>query len=333
MKNKVLITIVTRNNKVLLLHLLDSIERFDAGYDYDVLLIDAESDNKDYLLCLEKLSKKYKVQRVIDDRVETSYDTAWRTNKNYKYYYFMHDDCCILKENWLKAFVDKMNSGHCEEEITNTHLRYFPIGKVSEGNHFWRSYSSVKGFPVQCLFMKPILEILYPGKVPEIFKQTEMDRVLFKNECLLATDGVRNLKEFEELQRLDKEKFSAIFDILNSHLTYFDEGSYPKEIYPSGQCWNKFSLVTEFLDSIDPLIHGWRGVGLYDEGYLEQIHGKANPRQYKYIAHYGNPCFIEFVAKQFKSPSKDVRKHFGNKVFLMKMDMLINEYNKKANIK
>ena len=175
MKDKILLTVVTRNNPVLLSHLVDSIEKNDAGFPYDLLLLDAESDNIQHLNVLEKLSKRYMVQRIADDRVEASYNVAWEQNRDYKYYLFMHDDCHVERENWLKVFVGRMNSGHCEEIIKNTHLKALPIGKVCLGNQFYRSYTSVLNFPVQCVFLEKCLELLYPDKVPKIFKYCDCD--------------------------------------------------------------------------------------------------------------------------------------------------------------
>lgn len=332
MKNKILVTIVTRNNETFLRHLVDSIEKTDAGFEYELLLLDASSDDKKQLFALEDLSKKYRVQTIVDDRVESSYNVSWRENKDYLYYFFMHDDCCIERTGWLKAFVDRMNSGYYENDIENTHFKNYPIGRVSIGNQFWREYSSVKGYSVQCLFLKYVLELIYPTKVPPIFKLGDCDRVLIRNECITDTDGFRNINEFVELKNKDIEKYNKLCEILNFYLNYPDEGMYPKEIYPPGECWSKLTLCTEFMDSVDPLIRGWRSVGLYDDGYLEQVHGFDEPYQHQYIIHYGATNFLEFISKKFNSDRKKIKSCMKDKIFLMKCDKLYKEYIKTRNI-
>ncbi|MBI2449312.1 hypothetical protein HYV49_03365 [Candidatus Pacearchaeota archaeon] len=329
MKNKILVTIVTRNNEVMLRHLIESIEKNDSGYEYDLLLLDTESDDKKHLFALDEFSKKYKVQTVVDDRVEVTYNIAWKENQDYQYYFFMHDDCHVERKDWLKVFVDRMNSGYYEQIIENTHFKNLPIGRVSIGNQFWRDYYSVKGHSVQCVFLKYALELIYPGKVPEIFKLVDCDRLLIKADCLFQIGGFRNIKEFVELKKQNIEIFDKLCNILNSYLPYPDEGMYPKEIYPPGEYWNKITLTTEYMDSIDPLIKGWRGVGLYDDGYLEQIHGFDVPRQHRYITHYGSPNYREFIAKKFNSNREEVRKYFKDKIFLIKCDKLFKEYLEK----
>lgn len=328
MKDKILITIVTRNNEVLLKHLIESIEKTDAGYSYDLLILDAESDDIRHLSTLDVLSKKYKVQRVVDDRVEKSYNVAWKENDDYKYYFFLHDDCHIQKKYWLRSFVERLNSGYYEGDIENSHLKNLPIGRVSIGNQFWRGYNSVKGHPVQCVYLKHVLDILYPGKTPQIFKLVDCDRLLVTNECLKSIDGFRNVNEFLEMKKNDIDKFNKICEVLNTYLLYFDVGMYPKEIYPPGECWSKLTQCTEYMDSIDPLIKGWRGVGLYDDGYLEQMHGFDTPKQHQYITHYGAPNYRQFIAKAFGSDQESIRKHFKNKIFLTKCDKLFEEYIK-----
>ena len=111
MKNKVLVVIVTRNNAVLLQNLLESTEKYEAGYDHDILVIDNSSDNIDHKKVLNKWSSKLNVLIYQNNRVEVCFDLAWRQHQDYQHYFFMHDDSCINSANWLKSFVDKMNSG------------------------------------------------------------------------------------------------------------------------------------------------------------------------------------------------------------------------------
>src|SRR6478609_2200869 len=86
------------------------------------------------------------------------------SNPEYKYYFFIHDDCIALKSGWLKSFRDRMNSGYYEPIIENTHLKNFRIGRVGALHHPWRDYASILGYPVQCHFIKPCIEALFNGQ-------------------------------------------------------------------------------------------------------------------------------------------------------------------------
>jgi len=107
------------------------------------------------------------------------------------------------------------------------------------------------------------------------------------------------------MQHANPELYNNLCSTLNKYLPYADDGSYPAILYPKGQCWSKFALTAEFLNSIDPLIAGWRTVGLLDDGYLEQIHGFDTPAQQEYISHYGSPNFREFVAKTLNTDKEE----------------------------
>lgn len=328
MKDKVLNVVVTRNHPVFLQHLFNSFQLFDPGYPCEFLIVDNISDSPEQLKVLDKLSKDHRVMIAENDRVETSFNKAWLENKGYKYYFFMHDDACANKDNWLKVFVDRLHSGYVESIIENTEFAKLPIGKVGAQSQFWRSYSSVLGYSVQCLFLKGVLDILIPGKVPEIFKYCDCDRVLISAECLSDTNGIRNLEEFKELQRKDNGTFLKLCDVLNHYLRYYDEGVPPKYKYPPGECWNKFCLTMEMMNSVDPLVKGWRTVGLEGDGFLEEIHGYDGLWGNNYIHHYGSPNFREHMAKVFKTDKEEVRKHFEEKHFLIKMDRMVREYFK-----
>jgi hypothetical protein len=331
LQDKVLVVSVTRNNPVMLKHMFESFERHSPGYPCDFLIIDHESDSKEQLKVLEQLSTKYKVITEKNNRVEVSFDIGWKKNQDYKYYFFTHDDTAANKDNWLKSFVDRMESGYVEEIVKHTHLSSYKIGRVGAISHFWRSYTSILGYSVQCLFLKDILEE-YMGAAPEIFKYCDCDRVLVSNECLKASNGIRNLQEFKDLKESNKPTYDKLCEILNRHLQYPDGGIPPMTLYPAGECWNKFCLTAEFFNSVIPLSKGWRTVGLEDDGYLEAIHGHDVPVGHNFIHHYGAPNFKEFIAKKLNTDAKEVTKNLNNKVFLMKCDVLVKKYFKEREV-
>lgn len=325
MMDKVLNIVVTRNNPVLLQHMFESFKRFDPGYDCDFLIVDNSSDSPIQKKILDKLSTSHSVMTAPNGRVESSFDLAWRKYKGYKYYFFLHDDECANKDNWLKVFVDRMNGGYVEDIIKGTELEKLPIGKVGAQSQFWRSYDSVLGYSVQCLFLKAVLDVIRPGKAPQIFKYCDCDRVLIRAECLEATNGLRHLAEFKDME---KATYDRVCDALRANLQYPDEGIPPKDQYPPGECWNKMCLTSEMMNSVEPLIHGWRTVGLEGDGYLEQIHGYDVMWGNNYIHHYGSPNFREHIARIFGTDKEEVKKHFSEKAFLLKMDRIVKEHFK-----
>jgi hypothetical protein len=80
------------------------------------------------------------------------------------------------------------------------------------------------------------------------------------------------------------------------------------------------------MSSIDPLIEGFRTVGVSDDGYLEQVDGFDNPKGHDVILHLGSPNFREFIAKKMNSDKEEIRKHFNNKIMLLKCLKLFNDY-------
>lgn len=331
LKDKVLVVTVTRNNPVMLKHMFESFDKYNPGYPCDFLIIDHESDSKEQLKVLEQLSAKHRVITEKNNRVEVSFDVGWKKNQDYKYYFFTHDDTCANRDNWLKTFVDRLESGYVEEIVKQTHLSHYKIGRVGAISHFWRSYTSILGYSVQCLFLQEVIKIIRTS-VPEIFKYCDCDRVLVSNQCLVDTNGIRNVQEFMTMKEHDPETYRQLCEVLNKHLQYKDEGIPPKNLYPAGECWNKFCLTAEFMNSIDPLLKGWRTVGLDNDGYLEAIHGHDVPIGHDYIHHYGAPNFKEFIAKKLNTDSKEVAKNLNNKVFLMKCDTLVKKYFKEREV-
>lgn len=327
MIDKTLIIVVTRDNPVLLQHIFQSFEKYNPGAPCEFLIVDNNSQLAEQQKALDKLSKNYKITTEENNRVETSFDIAWRKNQNYRYYFFLHDDVCANKDNWLKIFIDRLHSDYTEEIIKNTHLAKYPIGKVGALSQFWRSYTSILGYSVQCVFLKQMIQIM-EKEVPPIFKYCDCDRVLIRNECLKDTNGIRNLQEFKDLKSQNPNQFAQLCEVLRRDLPYYDEGIPPRNLYPAGECWNKFCLTAEFMNSIDPLIQKWRTVALEGDGFLEQIMGYDNPFGHDFLAHYGAPNMKQFVGKTMNCDPGEVSKHFNNKIFLMKMDKLIKDHFK-----
>lgn len=322
--NKTLITICTRNNSALLQNLINSLERHDAGASYDLIIADNTSDDPKHLKLLQTLSKKYKIQTCANDRAETTFDTISRQNlNNYDYFFFVHDDTYAYKNNWLKVFIDRVNSNYSEPELMMTHLSRYPIGRVSGCSQPYRDFQKCKGYPLSSIFLKECLEILGETNI-WIYKYSDQERVLYTRECL-SQCGMWNLNMWES-----HPKFTELKETLNKNLLYPDEGMGPKDKYPNGQAWCKLMLLTEFLNSVWPLAKGFRTVGLEGNGYLEQIDGFDTPFGMDHMVHFGSPHCKRWLGSKFGCSGEDVHKklYSNDFSFILKCNKLFEEYFK-----
>ncbi len=304
--------------------MFETFKKFDPEFPCDFLIVDNSSTDYKHLKVLDKLLDVGRVITAPNERVETSFNYAWNKDKTYKYYMFLHDDIAANRHGWLRVFIERLQSNYVENIISNTHYSEYQIGKVGAITHPWRDYSSVLGFPVQCRFLKDVVELL-EGSAPLIFRYSDCDRTLITNECLEATKGIRNMQEFALMEKENSELFDKVCGILNRYLAYPDEGMM---MYPAGKSWNKICLLTEFMNSINPIVRGYRTIGLDGDGYLEQVHGYDIPWGHKYLHHYGAPNFCKFIGKILNTDSQEVKKKLKDKIFLIKCDKMIQEYFK-----
>ncbi len=323
--DKTLVTIVTRDNPVLLKHCFNSLTQNDPGIPCDFRIIDHQSQLTEQKKLLDNLSNQSDILSQPNNRVEASFKFSSEISPNYKYYFFIHDDCIALKGDWLKAFRDRMESGYYEPIIGNTHLKNLPIGRVGALHHPWRDYGSILGYPVQCHFLKPCIELLYHTSAPEIFKYCDSDRVFISNECLTDGECWHSVSDYKPVPKLIEE-LAPVFD---RYLPYADEGMYPKDLYPPGKYWSRLTLLCEFMNSIAPQINGYRTVGLEGDGYLEQINGYDVPWGHSPVAHIGAPNALQFLAKVFNTDHKEIKKKFNNPAFLLMVDRLFKNHYRK----
>ncbi len=320
-EKKTAVVIVTRNNGPLLQHAVDNYLRYDAGVPVKFYVADNESDPTRPTLSSQAKRLEAEVRDFGNDRVEHSfYLMGLKLKRQHSHVFFVHDDCVPHKDKWLKAFHDRMDSGYLEPE-TPDEFKHLPIGRVGAMHHFWRDYANVKGFPVQCAFLKECYERIYPEKkAPPAFKYADVDRVLISSACLKASPiySTPTMRAFNNLTPYE--------DIMDRTLPYYDTGTYPASMYPAGQYWSRMTLFAEFMNSLGPLAAGYRTVGLEGDGYLEQIHGHDVPFGHDYIAHYGAPNALRFLAKRFSTTPEEAKKQMNNPVFLVKAHRCFKEY-------
>jgi len=327
MKDKVLAIIVTRNNSALLQNFINSLEAKSAGFPYHLIIADNTSTDPKHLKLLDKLSSKYEVMTCENDRVEGTFDSvSAKFVEDYKYFFFMHDDTLIHKDDWLKVYVDRINSGFCEKDISNTDIGRYPIGRVAGCHQPYRNFTSCRGIELYSLFLKEALSIYEKELI--IYKYGDQDRSLWTQECLKANGGIWNVKKFKEIE--DTELYNKLCEKLNQQLRYPDEGVAPKDKYPPNKCWNKLFLLSEFFNSAMPLIKEFRTVGLSGEGFLEQIDKFDLPWGNDYIAHLGTPHMRKWLGVKFSTTGEELTKklYANDFTFLTKCNKLITDYFK-----
>ncbi len=305
----VAVIIVTRDNPVLLNHALSKYQEHPPGVDCDFHILDAEStsDRQKDLLVNQTLGHAISVP---NDRVEVNFDRGWRRFPGYDYYFFCHDDNVPIRDDWLAPFVRRFE-GHGFDVTAPPEYAHLPVGRVGALTQFWRSYTNVAGFPVACQWLKPCIEAVTNEEAPTMFRYSDCDRVLVSKECLEATNGLTTLTSWS----YKRQELQNIFD---THLNYGDEGMYPKSKYPPGGYWNRFTLLSEFMNSVLPLMHGYRTVGVNHDGFLEQIHGEDVPWGHANIAHYGAPNAVSALAKHFGTDAATVKSRLNDPVLLVR---------------
>lgn len=87
--------------------LLDSIMRFNAGAEYDCRIV-VNSTRHEPIALLERHTP---FESAISYRENAgmnigAWDFGWRSNPHYDYYLFLQDECCIVQDEWLRAFQE-----------------------------------------------------------------------------------------------------------------------------------------------------------------------------------------------------------------------------------
>jgi hypothetical protein len=316
--SQIAVIIVTRNNPFLLGHAISKYLEHPPGIACDFFIVDADSDDPRQLELLQK-QKLGQVLKQSNDRVEVNFEQAWRSVGTYEHYFFCHDDNVPVTDDWMRPFLRRMRSNYCEPEVWMDQ-KDKPVGRVGALSQFWRGYTHVRNFPIQCPFLRPAARIVTFREPPDAFKYADCDRVLVSRKCLKATDGLVTI------QSLTKH-LPSLAPVFDSHLHYRDEGMYPVSKYPPGQYWNKLTLLSEFMNSLYPLMQGFRTVGVDSDGYLEQIHGEDVPWANRYVAHYGAPNSLMALAKHFGTDSKTVKSKLNDPVVLARAYRFFRDYN------
>lgn len=110
MSNLVIISFYSERSVKPLLNLIKQIDEIKAGLPFDVAIVCNTEQLKPVNLSLKLDSKQIKfLVRENTGFNLGAWDYGWRKLPDYDYYLFLQDDCFIVRENWLKVFVDRFS--------------------------------------------------------------------------------------------------------------------------------------------------------------------------------------------------------------------------------
>jgi hypothetical protein len=325
MLNKVLISFSSYNAPHFLEHLVTSLENHDAGYDYDLLIWNHSSTDISTLKLLDKYSKKYNVRtRPNYGRAQGGYNATWQYNNNYRYYFFLHDDSGILRDNWLKDAVSRIEDNSVEQDISHLGLDHLSVGKVGFQGYQWQNkYQYLRsGYRTLFYYMDEVADIL-GVTIPEYYQHLGDDRVLYKNELLQKMGHIWNIEDFRQMAQgiTDVFTFQNIHDFFEKRNLLNTSYFAPNDIY--GWKYHTFQTVSEFLSDIAPMRYGFRTHIVDGDGNSQEHLGFNSFWGNNYIAHYGDHVVFKRLATVLRTSEEEIRKRFKEKTFLNIADNII----------
>ncbi len=322
MKDKVLISFSSYNSPWFLENLIFTYEQTEAGYDHDLLIIDHSSTDKAQLRLLEKYSKKYRVEtRPNYGRAQGSYEYAWQNNKDYKYYFFMHDDSAFIKNNWLKLAVDRINDNFVEREEIEQ-FSHFPIGKVGFQCYEWQDkYKYLRTGHRTIFWYMDFLQSIYDIEIPSFYQHINDDRFLVKNDLLKLSNKIWNIEHFKQIE--DSDWFVQI------EKEFDKRGIINKDPFPPdnryGWRYHTFQTVSEFQNDIMPMRYGYRTHCVVGNGYCQEELGWNSFWGNEYVAHFGSHNVFKRLALLFNTSEENIRNSYKNIAALRKFTNLIKQ--------
>lgn len=311
---------------------MDSFARVDPGYPCDLLVLDNSSTDARQLRLLEKYAKSYRVETKPNfGRAQGGYDYAWQNNKDYKYYFFLHDDSAFIRDNWLKKAVDRMNdksieaSGMPRNSDTYSFFTYsnWDIGKVGFQGYEWgnKQHYLRTGYKQIFHYMEPLAEIMGFG-IPQFHQHLNDDRYLIRNELLQEMGHIWNVETWKEMESAGDDEWKRIDE------WFVKNGLENKaEFLPSryGYKYNAFQTMTEFLSDMAPMRYQYRTHCVTGDGHCQEELGWSKFWGNEYIVHYGDHVVFKRLSQLLRAHEDDVRKRFSDKNFLNIVDSIIKK--------
>src|SRR3990167_1186136 len=334
LKDRVLIGVSCRNTHVFLNHFVRTFENHDPGFPCDLLIVDEGSTNKDQLKLLETLSKKYKVDiRDSTGRAQGSYEHVRKNYVNqYKYYFLMHNDSAILRDNWLNMAVRRINDDSYVEPCLEDYpdVAEWPVGKVGFQGYLYSTLTGSYLEPLKRNSLKIQSAYPYAGtlldfmglKHPKIYQLINDDRHLWTNDLFSKIDVMWNIEEFRK--RKDTEMFRKINDWYNNGTFTKIQHIQPVEIY-NGCNWEGFQGVSELMTSLAPFRFGFRTHNIIGDGTLQEEVGWSRFWGNEIVLHFGSHNVYKRLAILFKTSEELVREKCKEKSFLEVCTRLVKE--------
>jgi len=329
MKDKVLIVVPTCNTPHFLEHFVESFNRYDPGYDHELLILDQSSDNPRQLKTLDKISKKHRVEiRLNTGRAQGGYNYAWQNNKDYKYYFFIHDDSAFIRNDWLKLAVDRIEDQSYESVWVNRMENAYdmpikPIGRVGFQAYEWQNrYKYLRtGYRTLFYYLDELIDnILKIDNMPQYYQHINDDRILYKNELLQKAGKIWNLEDYRNIQ--GTEFFNKVYKFFDDkglvNKVPFPNNNYPVEFHP-------FEIVIELLSDICPMRYGYRTHCVTGDGHCQEELGWNSFWGNNYIVHYGDHVVFKGLSRILKTNESEIKKSFKNKTFLQICDNIIKK--------
>jgi len=322
-KPKTLISISTCESPYFLSHLMDSIERYDPGVSYDLVIVDNGSINSEKLKLLEKLSKNWNIeQKENTGRAQGGYNYAWQHHKGYEYYFFLHDDSSIIQPNWLKTAIDRINDNSLESVLPKE-LSKLPVGKVGFQTYEWQNTEKYlrTGYRALMYYCEALAKVV-GFDMPKYHQHINDDRILYRGELLEKNNGIWNLENARKMEEENPKLFNEIYDFFDArgmcNTIPFANNNYPIKYHP-------FEIVVELLSDTIPMRHGYRSHHITGNGNCQEELGWSRFWGNEYIVHYGDHVVFKRLAHLLKANENEVRKRFKDKTFLKICDNIIKK--------
>jgi hypothetical protein len=322
-KEKALVSFSTYNAPSFVKLLIETLNETDAGFPFDLLIYDNSSTDSVHLLQLDKLAKTYDIRtRPNLGRAQGGYAEAFNSQSDYRYYLFMHDDSFFVRDNWLRVAVDRMHDVSVEHPDLLPYKNY-PVGKIGYQSYEWGTLHHYldSTFPAIFRFMDPLNKSVF--HCPKHFQHINDDRILYTNKALTSflPPKIWNIEWFR-----NKEKWS-MFQQVNDFFqkNYPGRGFIePKETY-SGADWEGFQTLSEFMNDITPMEHGFRTHNVIGNGYCQEKLGWDSFWGNEYIAHFGSHNVFKRLAIIFNTTEESVRASYKDVNFLRRCVNIIRK--------
>lgn len=311
MKEKCLVSFCSYDAPWFLETLMDSLTRYDAGYSFDILILNHSSTNPLQLKLLEKYSKNHRVEtRPNLGRAQGGYDYAWQNNKDYKYYFFLHDDSVILRDNWLKIAIERVNDLTIESQLQSLDYAQLPVGKVGFQGYEWQNkYQYLRtGYRTVFHYMDEVADILNV-KIPSHYQHLNDDRLLYTNECLQQIGNIYNCQYFKD--RENSKEFQLITQFFERR-NLVNTTPFPPYTY----LYHAFQTVSEFLNDINAMRYGFRTHVVNGPGYCQEELAFNSFWGNEYVAHFGDHVVFKGLSRVFNIDEDSIRNKFKDKTFL-----------------